>query len=906
MVLAVVLIAASGAVEVTPAGASTLHVTTRADIADPDDGLLSLREAVDAANAAPGTWSTIVLPPLTGDAAEVVLDRCAGGDDEDGNVTGDLDVHAPLRLVGSGAIRPVLTSRCPGQRVVEAHAPLVLEHLAMKGGTAIGDGGALAAHADLELHDVAVHGNEATGSGGGVWGSGGVSAVGVEVSGNEAGGDGGGIWTGGATVMDRVAVTGNRSGRDGGGIWAGALSGRTALLEANTAARSGGGARVASLATGRDVVVRANRALAGAGGGLAVDLTGGGELEVTAADGGVSIEGNSAVSGGGLAVRGGSTNPQGAPSARYQGAIVGNEATGGDLAPGAWPGPPGHGGGVAAHDAPLWVLSTLFDTNRAAVAGGGISVTGPAPLAVVGRGALTGNEAPTGAHVSGPLTLDTSVMAAPQASASCADPLTGVGVDYVADSSCGLDPSVHVVSDVDPLLGPLERRPGPSVPSGAGSVALGTLERRPPPGSPLRGLGDRQTSSSPPPFPGFPVCPASAPYPWRVELMLPLAGPSCDIGPFEQDELVLTAVSPFRLVDTRTGVGSPATRLGPGEIRTFAVDGVGSIPDTAEAIVVNLTAVGPSADTHLRTWAADGPVPATSVLNSPAGRTVAASTVVRLSSDGRFSVRNSSGTTDLLVDISGYYDRSSTGAAAMVVGPLRIADTRTGAGTLGSGPLGPGDVRSGFVDAPQGIRGYVQAYLVNVTAVGASTDTHLTVWGDGPRPATSTVNVAAGGMAANVALVDASMGLNVRNTSGTTHVVVDVIGYFVRDDYSSPVPVEGQAGTHLVAPARVVDTRRTGPPLGGETRTISIPPSSGVPPGASAVLAHLTLVAPSSDAHLAAWAATAPEPGTSALNTSAGVTRSNLAVIPLEDGRLEVQLSSGSSDVVVDVIGYTD
>src|SRR5688572_30108961 len=84
--LAALVVAGASLVDMPAAQASTVHVvTTTTDTVDPDDGLLSLREAV-ALGATDDTESEIVLQAGT----TYVLDGCAASP-EDLNVSGDLD-----------------------------------------------------------------------------------------------------------------------------------------------------------------------------------------------------------------------------------------------------------------------------------------------------------------------------------------------------------------------------------------------------------------------------------------------------------------------------------------------------------------------------------------------------------------------------------------------------------------------------------------------------------------------------------------------------------------------------------------------------------------------------------------------------------------------------------------------
>src|SRR4051794_33834748 len=75
-------------------------VTTAADVIDPNDGVLSLREAVLAADAT-SEADTISLP-----AGRYVLTRT--GPNEDAGATGDLDIVGNLSIEGAGAANTLI------------------------------------------------------------------------------------------------------------------------------------------------------------------------------------------------------------------------------------------------------------------------------------------------------------------------------------------------------------------------------------------------------------------------------------------------------------------------------------------------------------------------------------------------------------------------------------------------------------------------------------------------------------------------------------------------------------------------------------------------------------------------------------------------------------------------------
>lgn len=111
---------------------------------------------------------------------------------------------------------------------------------------------------------------------------------------------------------------------------------------------------------------------------------------------------------------------------------------------------------------------------------------------------------------------------------------------------------------------------------------------------------------------------------------------------------------PCRLVDTRSA-GSP---LHAAEFRRFQATGRCNIAPTARVLSVNLTAVNPTADGQIASMSdPDSPSDA-APLSLTAGRTRAASTFIALDATGGFTLegRFPSGTTHVLVDISGYLE----------------------------------------------------------------------------------------------------------------------------------------------------------------------------------------------------------------------------------------------------------
>lgn len=129
------------------------------------------------------------------------------------------------------------------------------------------------------------------------------------------------------------------------------------------------------------------------------------------------------------------------------------------------------------------------------------------------------------------------------------------------------------------------------------------------------------------------------------------------------------AVDPFRLIDTRlprndTDRKRPARRLGAGETLAVSIagdgyafdGGRGIVPAQARAVVLNVTAVGATANSDVRAYpAGPGGPPNASNLNLVPGQTVPNAVVVQVGQGGVVRLRNGAGSLDLVVDLAGWF-----------------------------------------------------------------------------------------------------------------------------------------------------------------------------------------------------------------------------------------------------------
>jgi hypothetical protein len=142
---------------------------------------------------------------------------------------------------------------------------------------------------------------------------------------------------------------------------------------------------------------------------------------------------------------------------------------------------------------------------------------------------------------------------------------------------------------------------------------------------------------------------------------------------------------PIRLLDTRSGAAAcyaPNQKLGSQSITTqpasVTCQGL-TIPSNAAAVVGTAIALNTPAEGHLRLYPAGEPLAEVSNVNFAPGRTVSNSFTVKLGTNGAFNIYSSS-SSDVVMDVTGYYAAPGTGGLYyhQLPNPIRILETRPG------------------------------------------------------------------------------------------------------------------------------------------------------------------------------------------------------------------------------------
>lgn len=241
--------------------------------------------------------------------------------------------------------------------------------------------------------------------------------------------------------------------------------------------------------------------------------------------------------------------------------------------------------------------------------------------------------------------------------------------------------------------------------------------------------------------------------------------------------------------------------------------------------------------------------------------------------------------------------------------PARIADSRPAPEQVGlyGTPWGPDTTRDVQVTGTGGVPANAAAVAVNLTVAGTTANSYLSIWPRGEnQPVVSSLNWNAGQVIANAVTVKVGTGgkVSIFNKAGNAHVLVDVVGYYSLGAGDGYVPL---------TPSRIIDSR-PGPdnvgvyttPWGGDTtRQITVAGSGGVPADATAVVANVTAVNPTTASFLTLWPAGNAQPNASNLNFVGGQVIPNAVTVKLgTSGRINVFNKSGNVHVILDIVGY--
>lgn len=374
---------------------------------------------------------------------------------------------------------------------------------------------------------------------------------------------------------------------------------------------------------------------------------------------------------------------------------------------------------------------------------------------------------------------------------------------------------------------------------------------------------------------------------------------------------VFVPVTPARIADTTTGTNTSAVPLASGGVRSINVLGVGGIPSTGVGAVVLDVAGSSNAGAAVYAYS-DGTTRGGSFLKIDANDGWDSNTViVKPGTNGKVAFYNSYGSTDINVDVQGYFtDVSGEGSPGgfVPITPSRLVSTGAGTGITG-GALkggttthvqvgGVGDIPSNATAIFGNVRVYDSSYsggvklLPSEATTGTSTSLNFV---------TDEFNDSGLSMKLGP---DGKIKVIMSGTlTQTAHLIIDVQGYF------TPDPAGGGSYTPL-----------TGRRIYNSSDTVSIPANglvevpvaglAGVPDDGTAGSVAMTVMALN-------WHATGsvrvfnPDEGptgTTNIAFTAPFDRdvSSTSIISLSNaGEVAIQnLSGGAVDIILDAQGW--
>jgi len=373
--------------------------------------------------------------------------------------------------------------------------------------------------------------------------------------------------------------------------------------------------------------------------------------------------------------------------------------------------------------------------------------------------------------------------------------------------------------------------------------------------------------------------------------------------------LQFVSLPPCRVVDTR-GPNGPygGPPLQGGTERDFAIPGgpCPNIPSNSAAYSLNVTAVPHVPLNYLTMWPTGLTQPLISTLNSYDGRVKANAAIVPAGGDNASVSVYVTDTSDVILDIDGYFIPSSSSTLAFfTLPPCRIADTRGADGPLGGPYLQNQQTRDfPILQATNcNIPSAAQAYSLNITALprnGAPLG-YLTVWPVGQNmPLVSTLNAYTGAVTANAAIVPAGTGgdIEVYPYGADTDLLIDINGYFApASSGSQPLSL------YAFASCRVLDTRGGNGAFMGEMTVNVVASACQAPSAAQGYVMNATVIPTTTLGYLTLWPDGQPQPTVSTLNAYDGAVTSNMAIVPTMNGSIDAY-ASDLTQLLLDISSY--
>lgn len=366
------------------------------------------------------------------------------------------------------------------------------------------------------------------------------------------------------------------------------------------------------------------------------------------------------------------------------------------------------------------------------------------------------------------------------------------------------------------------------------------------------------------------------------------------------------AVAPTRIANTATTTGfGSAGSFNANQTRLLTVTGVAGVPTTNVGAVVIDIAASSTANSRIYTYSSDETRGLAALsLKAQAGFD-STTIVVRPGPDGKIKIYNELGTTELNVDIQGYFTETSTDSTTggfVPIKPSRMVDTTSGVGI--STKLAASTSYTVEMGGVDDIPANAVGIFANVRAQNATAEGGLRVTASNATPSYSTpvlLNFDAGSRYDTGAAIALGPDGKFKVFSGaSTDLVIDVQGYFTAGT--------GGGSFHPLSNTRVWDSYSSsaGAIAPGEKRVVDVTGLGGVPvEEVGSVALGITIKGWSNNGSVSVYNADLPDAnGTANVSftgtSDGGVARQSTSFVDLNgSGELVIANNSTNSDITV-------
>ena len=353
----------------------------------------------------------------------------------------------------------------------------------------------------------------------------------------------------------------------------------------------------------------------------------------------------------------------------------------------------------------------------------------------------------------------------------------------------------------------------------------------------------------------------------------------------------LSALTPARILNTRSGVGVRAGRVVNQSVE-LQVTGSGGVPSSGvSSVSMNVTVTDTSAgDTggYVTVYPC-GALPDASNLNFIAGQTIPNAVITPVSASGKVCFYVFGGA-HLIADVNGW---SAPGSGFTPVNPARVLNTRGGSRVVNSSTelqvTGVGAIPSSGVGA-------VSLNVTVTTTTAGDAGGYVTVYPCGTLPDASNLNFIAGQTIPNAVITPVSASGKVCfYVYGGAHLIADINGWYATGN--------GFVG---VTPARVLNTRGASRVV-GTTKELQVTGVGAIPAsGVGAVSLNVTVTDTTAD-DFGGYVTVYPcgtRPEASNLNFVSGQTIPNAVITPVSANGKVCFYVFGGAHLIADINGY--